>query len=1032
MRKILLGVLGLSFVIVACNESTKAISDPDLDPIKDPISVSSVEMVEMGTVGDSSHYATLTLRLGDSGRIKTKVMPLEAKDKGLRWKSSAPEVVMVDDSGSFSANSIGTTVIVAKAHNGIMGRLPVRVVDASDFSGVTGVVFGNVGERDADGDYPTKEMLTTDEPFVVEASVEPEDATNTALLWHSSHSGVATVADGVVTPVGMGYTTITATAYGNITATLLVKVSEGVADEISVHFLNVGNYLTTDGDVTTYSDVTMPWSGSLQIEATVLPQWLSDKSLTWTTQDEGVATVLDGLVQPVAAGTTKITATSASFARAEVIVNVMDDADFVAVSDLAFTNVGDVESNRYYPTKGIAIGDVAFVVDAAVSPADASNKVLTWVSSDNSIATVRNGFVRGVSEGSASITATAFGGIVATLPVIVTPAVIEGAAVHFQNAGEPRYDEGGWTTYDEMTLVVGRDYQVNTLVLPVDAPSKSLDWHTSHASIMTVDTGLITPLRAGYGEIRAQGANGAVAILPVTVLDEVDFVYATSLLFVNAGASDSAGYYRTKGMPLDGSPFTIQAMISPDNASNPVLTWFSTDETIASVRGGVVTPVGVGSAEVSATLYGSITATMPVIVTETYEPSNFVKLYGVGDFSTSEGMLSSYETLYLSMGSALRVGSEVFPLAATDKSVAWESSDTSIVDVSAGGILRPISVGTAMVMARSADGAAASLPVSVIDGEFMEVTGITMEEHYDDTINAYTKTLNYGNGAYINVDIEPADATVKTVAWSSSDSNIVSVASDGYIYARGSGGAMITGVAHNGVEVKVYINVNIIDVTAIEWKYGYDDTLLALVKPSDVISLSKFVTVYPSDASYSQLKYVLVEESSREGVGGAVVSSTGTLSGFKAYNFVKVSAKSNGGTFQEEAFILNGNLSAVVPNPQAVSSECQGYADYIVEIPVWEWVTSGHVNLNDNYLKHYNDQFYIHGMKGNPSVKIHGYYSETVTLDQENPGSVIHHYKVVYEICSDQVLTRPIVVQVGLSEYTVPKRSTTPEPEVMD
>ena len=129
------------------------------------------------------------------------------------------------------------------------------------------------------------------------ATVTPENATD-AVVWSSSDENVATVADGVVTAVAKGTATITAASASDptIKAECLVTVLAPVA----VTEVTLNKSATT---------LLVGWKETLT--ATVAPEDATNKDIAWTSSDESVATVENGVVTAVAKGTADITVTTA-------------------------------------------------------------------------------------------------------------------------------------------------------------------------------------------------------------------------------------------------------------------------------------------------------------------------------------------------------------------------------------------------------------------------------------------------------------------------------------------------------------------------------------------------------------------------------------------------------------------------------------------------------------------------------------------------------------------------------------------------
>ena len=171
-------------------------------------------------------------------------------------------------------------------------------------------------------------------------------------------------------------------------------------------------------DISLNKNATTLCAGTTEtLTATVTPENATD-AVVWSSSDKNVATVENGVVTAVAEGTATITAASASDAKikAECVVTV-----------LAPVAVTDVTLNKSAMT--LLVGRTE-TLTATVAPEDATNKDIVWTSSDESVATVKNGVVTAVAKGTADITVTtADGNHQATCKVKVNPAAInpEGA-----------------------------------------------------------------------------------------------------------------------------------------------------------------------------------------------------------------------------------------------------------------------------------------------------------------------------------------------------------------------------------------------------------------------------------------------------------------------------------------------------------------------------------------------------------------------------------------------------------------------------
>ena len=157
----------------------------------------------------------------------------------------------------------------------------------------------------------------------------------------------------------------------------------------------------------------------------------------------------------------------------------------------------------------LAIGNEKTLV-ATVTPEDATNKKVTWKSSDSTIATVdENGKVTGIAAGEAIITVTTEDGKkTATCTVTVSPIHVTGV------------------TLDEtsITLLEGETQTLVATVSPEDAGNKNVTWESSDESIATVDdTGKVTAVARGNATITVTTEDGGLtATCDVKVINELD------------------------------------------------------------------------------------------------------------------------------------------------------------------------------------------------------------------------------------------------------------------------------------------------------------------------------------------------------------------------------------------------------------------------------------------------------------------------------------------------------------------------------
>jgi uncharacterized protein YjdB len=252
---------------------------------------------------------------------------------------------------------------------------------------------------------PADTTLAVGATFTAKATVQPADATDKEVTWKSSAEAVATVtADGgVVTAKTAGTATITATTKdGGKTATVAVTVT---ADEEPPTPVAVTGVTISPSDAQT-----LIVDGTLTLTATVAPDNATNKSVTWSSSDEAVATVVDGVVTAKGAGSATITVTSVADNSKSASVTVTVNAATIAVEGVTLSP-SDPQT--------LAV-DGTLTLTATVAPDNATDKAVTWSSSDEAVATVVDGVVTAKGAGSATITVTSVADNSKTASVAVT------------------------------------------------------------------------------------------------------------------------------------------------------------------------------------------------------------------------------------------------------------------------------------------------------------------------------------------------------------------------------------------------------------------------------------------------------------------------------------------------------------------------------------------------------------------------------------------------------------------------------------
>ncbi len=246
----------------------------------------------------------------------------------------------------------------------------------------------------------------------------------------------------------------------------------------------------------------------------------------------------------------------------------------------------------------------------------------------------------------------------------------------------------------------------------------------------------------------------------------------------------------------DDMSMNLGAYAMPIGSRKTPLTYSSSDESTIKVdeNGNITAENKAGSAVVTISS-DDISVEIPVEV-----------IRGVSGVALSEKDL----TFYADRPVPHKISAVISPSDASDKSVKWQSSDTSIASVDENGTITPVGVGTAKITAVTNDGgfkADCTARVTIYD---IPVRAIFIEN----AIEALRINGDYQLTSYIY----PQNARNKAMSWASSDSSVVTVDENGNLHGVSEGNAMITATASNGAEDTFTINIVPDDGNPFEFK----------------------------------------------------------------------------------------------------------------------------------------------------------------------------------------------------------------------
>lgn len=641
----------------------------------------------------------------------------------------------------------------------------------------------------------TKETLILEvgQTEKLEATVNIKELSDdVSVLWSSSDEEVATVTkDGLVTAVGVG------------TAKITVTASKGMNKKKDICTVKViPKQVPMEGVILDKLIANIDVGDELILTPSFIPADATNTKVTWSSSNEEVATVKNGVVKAIKVGHTTIKVTT------------VDGNKTAACEVLVSRLVDEITLSEYNQT--LNVGDT-FELEATVSPNDATNKIVVWASSDNSVATVEQGLVTAVAPGTAIITAASVDGLKTASCIILVTKPVTGVELDVT----------------ELDLLVGDKFELEATVSPVDASNKAVLWASSNKDVVTVKDGTVEAIAPGSALITVITLDGSkVATCTINVTQDVANVKLDrNELELEIGKSDR-----------------LTATITPENATNPAVTWMSSDESIVSVEDGVITGHKLGNATI-------------VVTTE---DGNFKDVCLVKVVRLVEKVSLNTNAHTLNIDDEVQLVATVSPADATNKEVVWTSSSESVATVNKDGLVTAIAAGETIITVSTVEGNKTATCV---------ITVITPVEGVE--LNVNEKEVELGDDFELIAKVLPEEATNKEVIWTSSDEEVATV-QDGVVSTLAPGTVVITVSTVEGnfkatctIEVIVSVSNVTLNEDSVTLEVGDEFELEATISPNNATNKEVIWSSSNEDV-------VVVEDGLVTAVGAGSATVTGT------------------------------------------------------------------------------------------------------------------------------------------------------------
>lgn len=276
--------------------------------------------------------------------------------------------------------------------------------------------------------------------------------------------------------------------------TVNITPTDGTADISQSYNVSLPATPVAVTDITVSSDTTtVAPGGTVHMTATVKPDNATNRDVKWSVSSNATIDESTGLVTA--------NSNAASGDTITVTATAQDGSNVFGTGTLT---VGDVKVTKINITSGNSVTvNGQLVLTAEVEPSNASNKDITWTSTDSDYVTVSGNIVTGKKEGTATITATAKdgSGVFASYKISVVPVAVESVSLNKSSTSIP----------------AGSSETLIATVNPSTATDKTVTWTSSDVSVATVDSnGKVTAIKEGTAKITAT-AGGKSATCDVTV-----------------------------------------------------------------------------------------------------------------------------------------------------------------------------------------------------------------------------------------------------------------------------------------------------------------------------------------------------------------------------------------------------------------------------------------------------------------------------------------------------------------------------------